>query len=754
MSEVYAYEFGRFRIDLKARELTRDEQLIPIRPRLFDLLLLLVTKQGQVVTRDEIIEQIWEDAIIEDGNITQAIHFLRRIIEEQDLNESQILTIPKRGYVFTAEVRALNPELFTDPLAVTAPPVVPLRLSGKESHSQRYWQLRGGRIGVAVIVLASLLLLGSYIIFKSSIRSLTIHSHSTIPSHQLDPEFSPDGKFLAFSSFGETGDNEDIYIKTTDQAQRMRLTNNPDAESTPVWSPDGMRIAFLRWSRGDRLSARVIIADYKSGIEEEVGTSRGALGWMPDGKHLIVNDLAADGLATVLFLVSLDRRERRQLTSTVSAGTVDTMPRAARHRQIIAFLRTSGGSRGDIHLLDILSGQISQVTHEEKSISFFQWGLREAGFYLVSNRSGVPRLWHSALPGLISKIYGNDGKARLVDQVPYQLDQFTILPTPPILAYSRQLNQDQVRIIEITDREVKSPKCCLLTQASTDEAPQFAPNGTKVAFLSKQTGEDVIWMASPDCLEQVRLASFRGGTISHLRWSPDSSQLVFEQQVDGQAEIWTIETGGKPPVRLTHNNFDDKQPSWSADGRSIYYVGIVEGQETIRRIPTSGGEPMTIVSTGGREPVESVDGANLYFVREGLFFVKPLSVAGEDLSLQAERPIKDLQVGQNWQIRSEALSFVEDKSGASLVIEQVNFSTRRVERIVKIGGILASATSSISLSPNKCYLSVILKGGQIGELSIVEGWRLKPFSEYMIDILHLESLLNPNRWMRGVRGDN
>ena len=751
MSEVCAYEFGRCRIDLVAGEITRDGRQLSLRPRLFDLLLLLVKNQGALVTREEIIDQIWADTIVEDANITQSIHFLRRVIDEPDQNESRILTIPKRGYIFTAAVRSIGPEPFPEVATIDNPEAELVPVAGREGRLRDIWQRRGVRVGLVISIIAVALLTGSYFIFKSSIRSLTILSRYAIPSHQLDPEFSPDGRFLAFSSLGETDSNEDIYLKTVDQAQRIRLTTHPEAERTPVWSPDGERIAFLRWSKDDRLTARVIIADHKGGAEVEVGRSRGALGWMPDGRHLVVNDLEVGrGEATVLFLLSLDGQERRQLTTATSPGTVDTMPRAARFSRTIAFLRKFGET-GDIHLLDVPTGRISQVTQEEGAISFFQWGGREGGFYLVSNRSGVPRLWFFGLPGLVSRIYGQTGSARLVEQMPYQLHQFTILVDPPLLAYAQQIKDEQVRIFELSGQEAfDSSKSCLLPEARSDQPPQFAPAGDQVAYPGIEGDQERIWVAQTDCRERVRLPNLGGGRIRHLRWSPDGSRLVFEQWIDGQSEIWTIGSDGATPRRLTQNSFDDLEPSWSADGRSIYHVVREGGREAIHRLPADGGESVVIIPDGGREPVASADGKNLYFVRNGFIFVAPLITANGTPGGGEGRPFKDLRVDGHWQLSPTAVSSVVDTTGESMVLDHLDLMSGKSARLTRIEGIRPSAVNGIALSPHRRFLAMVLKLGSIGELTTVEGWRLKPFTEHMIDIFHHEELFFPERWLKRI----
>lgn len=766
MNEADFYQFGNFRIDTDKQQLTRLGEEIDIRPRLFEVLLFLIRNRGKVVTREAILDQVWAGVAIEDANVSQAIHFLRRLIDDPSREESWILTIPKRGYLFVSDATAEDPDSNPDCSSFESAPAAGW-LPREESRSLA--TNRPGRVallGLASLVLALSFVIGLYIIFRSSVRSLKILSHYTIPSAQLDPEFSPDGQFLAFSGQGETGGNQDIYLKSVDHDQRIRLTTHPAADRSPVWSPDGKRLAFLRWSNADQEVAKVIVIDPESGLEDEVGLSRGALGWMPDGRGLIVNDLEPDAdtqwreRPIVLFLLTPNSSARRQLTQSMKPGkpampgTVDTMPRAALYRETIAFLRTSGGPYGEIYLLDLPSGQITQATQEDGTVSFFRWGLREGGFYLVSNRTGVSRLWHFGLPSFVSTIYGDRGQARLVDQMPYQLSQFTTLPDPPLLAYAHQIRDDKVQLINLArEGGVNGSASCLLPAASGDEPPQFSPNGDRVAYLSTLGGGQGIWLANSDCTRQTRLMDVDPIRVDHLRWSPDGSRLVFELRAGNQTEIWTIRTDGSRPLRLTVTDLEERDPSWSRDGQSIYYVAVVDGKETIRRLPADGGTSVLVVSSGGREPVESADGRSLRFVRDGSLFAFSLDEADDQPTLASRlvRPLSPWRIGRTAQLGPATVTFLADNTESAAVLGQLDLLTGKTEQIGQIELGNPSALTRFSLSPNNRSLSIVLDQGSLGELTTVEGWRLKPFSEYMIDRLHLEAVLHPQQWWRKIR---
>lgn len=104
-SDKRSYEFGSFRLDAVEYTLLRDGQSIPVTPKVFQTLLVLVENSGHVVEKDELYKQIWQDAFVEETNLTKNISILRKILSEGDAEISYIETVPKRGYRFVVPVR-------------------------------------------------------------------------------------------------------------------------------------------------------------------------------------------------------------------------------------------------------------------------------------------------------------------------------------------------------------------------------------------------------------------------------------------------------------------------------------------------------------------------------------------------------------------------------------------------------------------------------------------------------------------------
>jgi len=108
-NKAVLYRFGRFEMNAKEGILRREGEIVPLTPKVFETLLLLVKNDGRMLTKDEIMETVWADSFVEETNLTSNISRLRKILHAG--GETFIETFSKRGYRFRAEVETVDAEI-------------------------------------------------------------------------------------------------------------------------------------------------------------------------------------------------------------------------------------------------------------------------------------------------------------------------------------------------------------------------------------------------------------------------------------------------------------------------------------------------------------------------------------------------------------------------------------------------------------------------------------------------------------------
>ena len=102
------YRFGPFELDLQARRLSRKGEEISLSRRVYSLLVFLVLRRGQAVSRDDLIEELWGGMIVSDHSLTEAVSRLRGLLEDDSKAPTYIQTIPVYGFRFIATVEVLD----------------------------------------------------------------------------------------------------------------------------------------------------------------------------------------------------------------------------------------------------------------------------------------------------------------------------------------------------------------------------------------------------------------------------------------------------------------------------------------------------------------------------------------------------------------------------------------------------------------------------------------------------------------------
>lgn len=153
------YRFGEFTLDTQGRVLTRGEEAVPLTPKAFDVLLVLIQNAGRTVTKDELLKAVWRDSFVEESNLTQTIFMVRKALDET-ADRRYILTAQGQGYRFlvpVTETSSPGPETgsFVVPPAVSDGREIPL-----QSHLR---SLRGWRSATIALAAVAIVLIAGFL---------------------------------------------------------------------------------------------------------------------------------------------------------------------------------------------------------------------------------------------------------------------------------------------------------------------------------------------------------------------------------------------------------------------------------------------------------------------------------------------------------------------------------------------------------------------------------------------------------------
>jgi Tol biopolymer transport system component/DNA-binding winged helix-turn-helix (wHTH) protein len=630
-------------------QILHDGAAVHVEPKAMRVLLYLAARRGEVAGREELFRAVWPETFVTDDVLKRCVSDLRKALRDDYRNPRFIETIPKVGYRLLNAVEPVEPpgEVRRASGGVTpdAHAAAPdrsalgeggLRLQTATStavvarRTRRRWTaitiggvvLIGAAGAAAHWVLSPREAPAPYIVQLSSARLVSSSS------------FSPDGSQIAYSSPGGDGGGLDIWLNIVGEAETRRLTTDEAGDTWPAWAPDGKQIAFIRFPSAVGPGSVHVVSPL-GGVERqllEFGVRGTSLSWSPDGRWLAAAKAPPPTtiFGTGIYLLPTAGGEPRQVTFP-NATTLDTAPAFSPDGSALAFASCEGpvGALCNVWTLRLDAearpyGAPRRLTQQGVPISTLAW-TRDGRFIIYGAEwAAAARLWRvraggSAAPERV-ELAGpgvfNPSTARCCDR----------------LSYIRDVGAGSIYRFEAGVGAAP-----LIQSAFFDTNPQYSPDGQRIAFSSDRADErPEVWLANADGTAVTRLTRGPGRHQGSPRWSPDGRMITFDSQTaDGRWDIWTIGVGGSGLRQITRDLADENMPSWSRDGRFVYYGSNRSGRYEIWRVAIASGTEEQVTHGGGFLPFESLDGRTLYYLRRtgGELFARPTAGGEERLIL-------------------------------------------------------------------------------------------------------------------------
>ena len=739
--------FGIFDLNVQTRELRKAGLRVRLQDQPFRVLSVLLERPGELISRDELKRRLWGET--EFGDFDQAINVavkkLRRTLGDDADNPRFIETLPRRGYRFIAPVTGApngTPGLGTIadlPKAQIAPPP-------QKRLSRRYGLLLLAGVLASIAIVAIVINRPRrYSFGVTSIGEFRLVPLTGALGFEVQPQFSPDGKEIAYAWVSRKGELPDIYVKLLKDGAAVRLIppKQEVGHVLPTWSPDGRYLACVRFERPPELKpeANESLAEQ---IKKRIASPPAAavyivpaiggegkksfdvieisdLRWSPDGKWFLTSERFAPGEPLSLYRVSLDGDQRRRLTFPPANFYGDALPAFSPDGRLIAFSRNYSSGASDVFLMNADGGEPRRITQDGEHIGGITFSQNGHDIIFSSARGGGERraLWRVPVAG---------GTPR---QLPFGGDDAENPTVPSVgnyLAYVKSTNSDKIWAYDIpAPGQPVTPGRIAIASRQLQAAPQFSPDGQRVAFASSRSGSWEIWTSTLEGANAVQLTNFGNRQTGSPHWSPDGKQIAFDARPERHSDIYVIDAAGGKPRRLTDSGSNDSVvPNWSRDGRWIYYASNAGGNWDLWKTAVDGSRPPAqVTKQGGFAPFESGDGKTLYYAKWNESGIYSMPVNGGPETLVTGELLRTLW--RYWSLSEKGIYLLRPgrKANSNDIIPVLSFFNFERRKIVDLRSLEGgpSPGPGMTVSPDGKLLLITQPDEGGSEIMIVENFR-------------------------------
>ncbi|MDQ4123571.1 MAG: winged helix-turn-helix domain-containing protein [Acidobacteriota bacterium] len=714
------YDFDSFRVDVKKRRLMRESEVVPLTPKEFEVLLLLVENAGRIVEKDELLEKVWKNAFVEEGTVARNISWLRKKLDANGGNGTKIIeTLPKRGYRFLPEVTGIGKNdivieeqivqqiqieeivgflpasnrnenvaahseiLQSQPTVISNENRKALSAPNEKRRISPFW------IVPALLILMAVVFFAYRAYFSQNQPRLLLASKtvpfSGLPGRENSPAFSPDGKQMVFSwDGGIEGGNSDIYVKLIGAGEPVRLTSSEAEEINPVFSPDGKSVVFLRIFPTHN---EIILIPALGGAERKIydKASYASFSFSPDGNFLATSEHDLSKNKPGIFTINLQTGEKTMLTAP-DAPIVDHTARFSPDGKHLAFIRHFSTFRREIFIIPAEGGDPRQITADDVRIYGLAWNTDSRRLFFTSFRvANQLNLWQVSL---------NGDEPQMISTGSKNLSDIAISPDGKNVAFVEEIVDENIWEIEPNAR----PRP-LVRSTRADHSQQFSPDGAKIAFASERTGNYEIWIADADGKNQRQLTN-SSSSAGSPRFSSDGKFILYDAQTPNGSDIYIISVNGGEPRRLTQDGKNNSLAIWSIDGNWIFFLSNRGDGNQIWKMPASGGEPVKITKHGAFEMFAAPNGKEIIYSKgggkTGLWSV---GTNGND-----EKPIPELADAGGWRswfVSANGVYYTTFAFQPPFSVKFFDFAARQTKVVTKVDKPPLNYYANLCVSPDE-----------------------------------------------------
>lgn len=559
----HLYAFGPFSLDTSECLLTVEGRPVPLAPKAFEALVILVENAGHLIDKDDLMKRLWPDSFVEEGNVAKHVSLLRKVLSDATNGGEYIETVPKRGYRFVVEVREV-----ADAEVDSRRETLPSGNLGPEVETRR--PVAGRRVLAATAV--AVLLIASGVLWFAKRKPTSSHApelrlrqltSNSSENAVIIGTISPDGRYLAYSDLAG-----------------MHIQNVESGESRSIPLPSGFDGDKAEWAVGF---------------------------WSPDSTRFFANahrpgqnlpDWASQGTST--WAVSVLGGPPRKLRDEAMSSTVSPDGSA------VSF-GTNKGKFGDreIWLMDPNGEHARKLfgPDQESSIGQINWSPNARRvIYQKTDGSGNTILSHDLEGGLPTTILSPSEAEGLRDYLwlPDGRLIYTSGEATAIGAGDTTCNFWQLRIDTSTGKRTEKPGRLTNWPGFCNSALSVTADGKRLVFLKEQLHFSTY--VSDFDTTRTRITNTTHFTLTESfdapeDWTADSKAIILKSNRTGHYGIYIQALNEDTAKPLTSGQNNVWNAHVSPDGKWVLYQRDMAPPEEVLRVPINGGLPEVITTT-------------------------------------------------------------------------------------------------------------------------------------------------------------
>lgn len=556
-------EWDEFRMDLGGFRLERAGVPVPLEPKAFDLLALLVSQPGRLVTKQEIFDRVWPDAAVTDHALTRVIAQIRRALGDQSRAARYIETVPTRGYRWIGTIReapAAPDAALTPSPAPDVGPSVPTPTPLLARPNRRPALLWPAVVLAGVIVVAIAIWLGRNDTQPVSSAAAWSGAAGQVPwpiqvtTHaglDLTPALSPRGDALAFAS--DRSGAVEIYVRPlSDGGADLPLTSDGSHNLQPAWSPDGTMLAYHSAGKGG-----IWVIPARGGAARQVVAEGSNPAWSPDGRsiayqtdeHADITPSAFGAQAgSTLEVVQIDGTGARPLTRTGVPLGGHAGPTWSPDGRYVGFTTFDGGPDTGAWIVAVANGRTTRLSES-------------ARLYELAFAPDGSALYAAGGEALIYRIPFDTARGRPAGPV----EPLPVAGVPGVRGLSLSADGDRVAFAGLalssqvwaqpvtrdgTPRGAAYP--LTMDTSRRNWMPAISPDGSRVAYMSTRRGDPPnVWLMDVDGSNKTQLTADRYAD-GKPTWYRDGTRLAYFSFRGEASGLWSVDiaTRRESPVAL------------------------------------------------------------------------------------------------------------------------------------------------------------------------------------------------------------